>query len=48
VRERRRALAEEERPEVQLMGRTIPVVHTPEDLRALATDEPVKPAGVER
>ena len=48
VRERRGALAEGERLEVRLMGRTIPVVRTPEGLRALAKDEPVRPESVER
>src|SRR5689334_2276599 len=48
TRERRSALADGERLEVRLMGRAIPVVHTPEGLRALAKDEPIKPASVER
>jgi hypothetical protein len=30
------------------MGRTIPVVRTPEGLRALAKDEPLKPRSVEQ
>ena len=38
VRERRGRLAEGERLEVRLMGRTIPVVRTPDGLRALAKD----------
>ena len=48
VRERRGRLAEGERLEVHLMGRTIPVVRTPEGLRALAKDQPAKPESVER
>src|SRR5689334_11412187 len=48
TRERRSKLAEGERLEVRLMGRAIPVVRTPEGLRALAKDEPIKPASVER
>jgi hypothetical protein len=48
VRERRGRLAEGERLEVHLMGRTIPVVRTPEGLRALAKDQPTKPESVER
>ena len=48
VKERRRALGEGERLEVRLMGRAIPVVRTPEGLRALAKDEPVRPESVER
>src|SRR5690242_13951489 len=37
-----------ERLEVHLMGRTIPVVRTPEGLRALAKGQPTKPGSVER
>jgi hypothetical protein len=48
VRERRRRLGEGERLEVQLMGRTIPVVRTPEGLRALDKDKPTQPGSVER
>jgi hypothetical protein len=48
VRERRGRLSEGERLEVHLMGRTIPVVRTPEGLRALAKDQPTKPESVER
>src|SRR3954452_10668436 len=48
VRERRGRLAEGDRLEVHLMGRTIPVVRTPEGLRALAKEEPTKPESVER
>src|SRR5690349_618734 len=48
VRERRGRLAEGERLEVHLMGRTIPVVRTPEGVRALAKDQPTKPDSVER
>ena len=33
---------------VHLMGRTIPVVRTPECLRALAKEQPTKPESVER
>src|SRR5690349_9259419 len=48
VRERRGRLAEGERLEVRLMGRTIPVVRTPEGLRALDKEQPAKPESVER
>ena len=48
VRERRGRLAEGERLEVHLMGRTSPVVRTPEGLRALDKDKPAKPKLVER
>jgi hypothetical protein len=48
VKERRRALGEGERLEVRLMGRAIPVVRTPEGLRALAKDQPTRSEGVER
>ena len=48
VRERRGRLAEGERLEVHLMGRTIPVVRTPEGLRAVDKEEPTKPESVER
>src|SRR3954470_13998732 len=48
VRERRARLAEGERLEVHLMGRTIPVVRTPEVLRALDKEQPAKPESVER
>jgi hypothetical protein len=48
VQERRQRLGEGERLEVQLMGRTIPVVRTPEGLRALDKDQPAQPGSVER
>jgi hypothetical protein len=48
VRERRERLAEGEQLEVQLMGRTIPVMRTQEGLRALAKGEPLKPCSVEQ
>jgi hypothetical protein len=48
VRERRERLAKGEQLEVQLMGRTIPVVRTQEGLRALAKGEPLKPRSVEQ
>src|SRR4051812_5831989 len=48
VRERRNRLAEGERLGVPLRGRTIPVVRTPEGLRALDKDQPAKPESVER
>jgi hypothetical protein len=47
-RERRERLAEGEQLQVQLMGRTIPVVRTPEGLRALAKGEPLKPRSIEQ
>src|SRR4051812_16059007 len=48
VRERRGRLAEGERLEVHLIGRTIPVVRTPAGVRAVAKEEPIKPESVER
>src|SRR3954447_25867291 len=48
VRERRGRLAEGGGLEGDLMGRTIPVVRTPEGLRALAKDQPTKPESVKR
>ena len=48
VRERRDQLGAGERLDVHLMGRTIPVVRTPEGLRALAKEQPTKPESVER
>jgi hypothetical protein len=48
VDERRRRLGEGERLAVQLLGRTIAVVRTPEDLRALDKDRPAQPGSVER
>jgi len=48
VRDRRGRLADGERLEVHLIGRTIPVVRTPEGLRALDKDQPVKPESMER
>jgi hypothetical protein len=48
VRERRQRLGEGERLEVQLMGRTIPVVRTQEGLRALDKDRPAQPGSAER
>src|SRR4051812_4901215 len=48
VRERRGRLAEGERLEVRLTALTIPVVRTPEGLRAFAEEEPTKPESVAR
>src|SRR3954469_24395812 len=48
VRERRDQAGEGERLEVHLMGRTIPVVRTPEGLRAVDKDQPARPGSVER
>jgi hypothetical protein len=48
VGERRSRLAEGERLEVHLMGRTVPVVRTPGGLRAVVKDGPIRPSGVER
>ena len=48
VDERRRRLGEGEQLEVQLLGRTIAVVRTPEGLRALDKDKPAQASSVER
>lgn len=48
VHERRRRAAEGEHLAVQLLGRAVPVVRTPEGLRALDKDKPAQPASVER
>jgi hypothetical protein len=48
VHERRRRLGEGEWLAVQLLGRTIPVVRTPEGLRALDKDKPAPLGSVER
>ena len=48
VGEQRRRLREGERLRVDLLGRAVPVVRTPEGLRALGKDRPITPASVER
>lgn len=48
VREKRRALRRGERLTVDLLGRAVPVVATPEGLRALSGDRPIRPDSVRR
>jgi hypothetical protein len=48
VKERRAALRPAEQLQVGLLGRAVPVVQTPEGLRATSKDEPIDPASVER
>jgi hypothetical protein len=48
VSEQRRRLREGERLRVELLGRAVPVVRTPEGLRALSKDRPIAPSSVER
>lgn len=48
VRERRAALREEESLHVDLLGRAVPVVPTPEGLRATSKGRPIEPRSVER
>ena len=48
VRERGERLAEGERLHVDLLGRAVPVVRTPEGLRALDKGKPGDPARIER
>jgi hypothetical protein len=48
VREKRRAMRRGERLTVDLLGRAVPVVATPEGLRALSGDRPIRPDSVRR
>ena len=48
VRQRRAELREEEKLEVALLGRAVPVVLTPEGLRATSKGRPIEPRSVER
>lgn len=48
VRERGERLAEGERLHVDLLGRAVPVVRTPDGLRALDKGKPGDPARIER
>jgi hypothetical protein len=48
VRERRAALRLAEQLQVDLLGRSVPVVQTPAGLRATSKDRPIDPASVER
>lgn len=48
VREKRRAMRRGERLTVELLGRAVPVVATPEGLRALSGDRPIRPESVRR
>src|SRR5919107_1706006 len=48
VRERGERLAEGERLHVDLLGRAVPVVRTPDGLRALDKGKPSDPARIER
>jgi hypothetical protein len=48
VRRERERLAHGTMLHVSLLHRAVPVVRTPEGLRALAKDKPVQPAGVQR
>ncbi len=48
VKKQRKALAEGARLGVDLLQRAVPVVRTPQGVRALAKEKPVDPASVER
>ena len=48
VAERRKAVAQGERLQVNLLHRAVPVARTKEGLRATAKDRPIKPESVER
>ncbi len=48
IKERRRQLKAGKRVELDLMQRAVPVVRTPDGLRALANDRPIAPAIVEQ
>ena len=48
VKKQRQALAEGARLSVDLLQRAVPVVRTPQGIRALAKDKPVDPGSVER
>ncbi len=48
IKERRRELKAGKRVQLDLMQRAVPVVRTPEGLRALANDRPIAPAIVEQ
>jgi hypothetical protein len=48
IRERRHELKSGKRVQLDLMQRAVPVVRTPEGLRALANDRPIAPAIVEQ
>mgnify|MGYP001308186729 CR=1 FL=1 len=48
VAEHRNSLKHGDATTIRLMGRDIPAVHTPDGLRALSKDKPIKPSAVER
>lgn len=48
VRAKREALAQGEEIHIDLMGRSVPAVHTADGLRALHQGKPITPASVER
>ena len=48
VKEKKRKLKEGETLHIDLLGRAVPAVHTPDGLRAVSKDRPIAPASVER
>ena len=48
VRAKKRKLAEGEKLHIDLLGRAVPAVHTPDGPRAVSKDRPIEPASVER
>lgn len=48
VKEKKQKLKEGETLHIDLLGRAVPAVHTPDGLRAVSKDRPVAPASVER
>ena len=48
VKERKRKLAEGETLQIDLLGRAITAIHTPDGLRATSKDRPIASASVER
>lgn len=48
VKDKRRKLADGEKLHIDLLGRAVPAVHTPDGIRALSKDRPIAPPSVER
>ena len=48
VKEKKRKLKEGETLRIDLLGRAVPVVHTPDGLRAVSKDRPIAPESVAR
>lgn len=48
VKEKKRKLREGEKLHIDLLGRAVPAVHTPDGLRAVSKDRPIAPESVAR